>query len=353
MKKIVLTGGGTAGHCTPNLALLPSLREAGFEAVYIGSYDGIERELATGAGLPYYGISTGKLRRYFSWQNFTDPFRVAKGIREAKKLLSVLSPNVIFSKGGYVAFPVVKASSALKIPVVSHESDLTPGLANRMSFRYSDRICCSFPETLHMLPGNKAVLTGTPIRASLKSGNRERALSFVHMREGDYPFLLVMGGSQGAQRINEAIRQSLPALLKRFNIIHLCGKGKVDPTLTHQPGYMQYDYIDKELPDLFCLADVVVSRAGANAIFELAALKKPHVLIPLSTGRGDQKLNASSFETAGYSKVLLEEDLVGSNLADAIDDVFENRQKYISAMEKTSSLDPAEKICKVIQRTAR
>ncbi|MCR5486855.1 MAG: undecaprenyldiphospho-muramoylpentapeptide beta-N-acetylglucosaminyltransferase [Lachnospiraceae bacterium] len=352
MKKIVLTGGGTAGHCMPNLALLPALKEAGFEAAYIGSYNGMEKDLAVNAGLPYHGIATGKLRRYFSWQNFTDPFRVAKGIGEAKKLLSVLAPDVVFSKGGYVAFPVVKAASALKIPVVAHESDLTPGLSNRLSFRFADRICCSFPETLKMLPKGKGVLTGTPVRSGLKNASRERALSFVHMREGDYPFLLVMGGSQGAQRINEAVRQSLPSLLKRFNIIHLCGRGKVDPTLSHQAGYMQYDYIDKELPDLFCLADVVVSRAGANAIFELVSLKKPHILIPLATGRGDQLLNASSFEKAGYSKVLLESDLKGTNLADTIDNVFENRQQYISAMEKASSLDPAGKILEVIQETA-
>ncbi len=349
MKKIVLTGGGTAGHCMPNLALLPALQSMGFEAIYIGSYQGIEKELAQNAGLSYYGISSGKLRRYFSLQNFSDPFRVVKGVAEAKKLLSVISPDIVFSKGGYVAFPVVKAAHSLKIPVVSHESDLTPGLSNRLSFRYAEKICCSFPETLSMLPTEKGILTGTPVRAALQNGSREKALSFVHMQENEKPFLLVTGGSLGAQKVNEAIRSALPSLLKKYNVIHLTGRGKLDPTLTQQEGYLQYDYIDRELADLYALSDIVISRAGANALFELLSLKKPNLLIPLSTGRGDQKLNASSFEKSGYSRVLNEEDLNNETLISLIDEVYSNKESYIKAMENAPVLDASALICEVIR----
>ncbi len=351
MKKIILTGGGTAGHCLPNIALVPSLKDMGYQISYIGSHEGIERSIAEKNSLPYYGISSGKLRRYFDLKNFSDPFRVLKGYSDALKILKKIQPDLVFSKGGYVTVPVVKAAKKLGIPVVIHESDITPGLANRLSFSSAKKICCSFRQTMDLLPGEKAVFTGSPIRSELLCGNRDKALKFVNMREGDYPFIMVIGGSLGAQHVNEAVRKALPELLKKYNVIHLCGKGKVDPTLNMLSGYMQYDYIDEELPDLYALADLVISRAGANAIFELLALKKPNILIPLpsKSSRGDQLLNAESFRDAGYSRLLTEEVLTEQSLISAVEEVLDNKDAYIDAMSKATELNAVEKICRIIK----
>ncbi|MCR5651116.1 MAG: undecaprenyldiphospho-muramoylpentapeptide beta-N-acetylglucosaminyltransferase, partial [Lachnospiraceae bacterium] len=290
MKRIILTGGGTAGHCLPNMALLPILRKEGFDISYIGSYEGIERSIAEKNCLPYYGISSGKLRRYFDLKNFSDPFRVLKGFGESVKILKELKPDLVFSKGGYVAVPVVKAAKKLGIPVVIHESDFTPGLANRLSYSSASKICCSFRKTLDMLPKDKGVFTGTPIRKELLSGNRDRALCFTDLESGKNPFLMIIGGSLGAASVNEAVWAALPELLERFQVVHLCGKGKADPDFDRYEGYRQYEYIDEELPDLYALSDLVISRAGANAVIELLSLKEPNILIPLpgKSSRGDQ-----------------------------------------------------------------
>ena len=354
MKKIILTGGGTAGHVTPNLALLPRLKELGFEVNYIGSYQGMEKALVEAEGIPYYGISSGKLRRYFDVKNFTDPFRVLKGFREARRLMKELRPDVVFSKGGFVTVPVVIAAHRAHIPVVLHESDMTPGLANRLCLSSADVICTNFPETVSSLPGNKAVLTGTPIRSALLSGDAERGLAFCHL-SGEKPVLLVMGGSLGATPVNDRIREILPRLLGRFEVVHLCGKGKLDPSLQGTPGYVQFEYISEELPDLFALADVVVSRAGANAICELCALAKPNLLIPLSANasRGDQILNARSFEKQGFSVVLEEEEIRPDLLFTTICQLYEDRDHYIDAMNKSAHLDSIEKICQILCQVSR
>ncbi len=349
-KKIVLTGGGTAGHCYPNLALVPTLKDSGYDITYIGSYKGIEKELVEAAGIRYYGIATGKLRRYFDLKNFTDPFRVLKGFAEAAHILRVLSPDIVFSKGGFVSVPVVKAAAMLHIPVIIHESDMTPGLANKLSYSSARKICCSFKDTMARLPDGKGVFTGSPIRRSLLKGDPERAKAFVNMREGDYPYLMVIGGSQGAQHVNEAIRSALPRLTGKYNVIHLCGRGKLDPTLSLLAGYMQYEYISDELADLYALADIVVSRAGSNAIFELLALRKPNLLIPLSTAgsRGDQILNAGYFEKNGYSKVLMEKDMDTDTLISSINEVYDNRDAYILAMENAPENGAIQAICDII-----
>lgn len=281
MKHIVLTGGGTAGHVTPNIALIPSLQEAGYKISYIGSYDGIEKKLIEDLGIPYYGISSGKLRRYFDPKNFSDPFRVIKGYQEAKKLLKELNPNIVFSKGGFVSVPVVLAAKARKIPAIIHESDMTPGLANKICIPSAAKVCCNFPETVKCLPADKAVLTGTPIRQELLNGNKLEALKFCGFTAGK-PVILVIGGSLGSVAVNNAVRGILPELLKDFQVIHLCGKEKLDPSLNGTEGYVQFEYIKKELPDLFALADIIISRAGANAICEISSLAKPNLLIPLS-----------------------------------------------------------------------
>ena len=315
MKRIVLTGGGTAGHVTPNIALLPALRSAGYEISYIGSIEGIEKKLIEAQGIPYYGIASGKLRRYFDVKNFTDPFRVLKGFGQASRLMKTLKPDVVFSKGGFVSVPVVMAARRRHIPVICHESDLTPGLANKLSMPSATKVCCNFPETVPYLPAGKAVLTGCPIRQELKEGSRAA--------------------------VNQAVRDALPELLQTFQIIHLCGKGKLDESLKGTPGYVQYEYIQKELADLFAACDLVVSRAGANAICELLALRKPALLIPLSAkaSRGDQILNARSFERQGFSMVLEEESLTKETFLSAVQNLYTHRQDYIHAMEECPQSD--------------
>ena len=340
MKHIVLTGGGTAGHVTPNIALIPALKDAGYQISYIGSYNGIERKLIEELGIPYYGISSGKLRRYFDPKNFSDPFRVLKGFHEAKKLLKQLKPDVVFSKGGFVTVPVVIAAKRCKIPAIIHESDMTPGLANKLCIPSAVKVCCNFPETVSSLPKDKAVLTGTPIRQELLNGDKEAGRQFCGFT-ADKPVLMIIGGSLGAASVNDHVRKILPELLKDFQVIHLCGKGKMDEKLTGTAGYVQYEYIKDELPDLFALADVVISRAGANAICEISALHKPNLLIPLSANasRGDQILNARSFEKQGYSMVLEEEEITDQKLLDTIHQLYDNRHSFEEAMAASKQMD--------------
>lgn len=350
MKRIILTGGGTAGHVTPNIALIPKLRELGYDIQYIGSYNGIEKDLIEPFGIPYHGISSGKLRRYFSVQNFTDPFRVVKGFGEARKLIKDLKPDVIFSKGGFVSVPVVLAGKRCKVPVIIHESDMTPGLANKIAIPSAVKVCCNFPETLECLPKGKAVLTGSPIRQELLSGNKIAAMDLCGF-SADKPVILVIGGSLGSVVVNNAVRQSLPELLKEFQIIHLCGKGKMDESLKDTKGYCQFEYIKDELRDIFALADLVISRAGANAICELLALRKPNLLIPLSAkaSRGDQILNARSFERQGFSMVLEEEELTGESLVRAVHTLYNNRGSYIDAMRDSGQHDSINTIISLIE----
>ena len=354
MKRIILTGGGTAGHVTPNIALLPRLKELGYDIQYIGSYNGIEKELIEPFGIPYHGISSGKLRRYFSMKNFSDPFRVLKGFGEANKLIRDLKPDVIFSKGGFVSVPVVLAGKKNKVPVVIHESDMTPGLANKLSLPSAAKVCCNFPETLEHLPADKAVLTGSPIRQELLSGNKIAALDLCGF-SADKPVILVIGGSLGSVVVNNAVRLALPELLEQFHVIHLCGKGKLDASLNNIEGYAQFEYIKSELRDIFALADVVISRAGANAICELLALRKPNLLIPLSANasRGDQILNARSFERQGFSVVIEEEELSKELLLESVRDLYANRDTYMSAMRKSTLQNSIETITNIIEEVRK
>ena len=349
MKRIVLTGGGTAGHVTPNIALIPGLKERGYEIFYIGSYNGIEKKLIEDMNIPYYGISTGKLRRYFDLKNISDPFRVLKGIHEARQILKKIRPDIIFSKGGFVAVPVALAANKLKIPLLIHESDMTPGLANRICIPYAVKVCCNFPETRDSLPEGKAFVTGTPIRQELLHGDADAGREFCGFNR-EKPVLMVIGGSQGSVFVNTKIREALPELLKNWQVVHLCGKGNLDDSLDHTPGYRQYEYIKEQLPDLFAMADVVVSRAGANAICEISALAKPNLLIPLGTNasRGDQILNARSFEKQGYSMVLEEENLTEESLLEAVGKLYENRETYRKAMQSSSHTDSFRVILQLI-----
>lgn len=354
MKRIVLTGGGTAGHVTPNIALLPRLKELGYDIHYIGSYDGIERKLIEQYDIPYYGISSGKLRRYFDWKNFSDPFKVMKGYGQARTLLKKLKPDVVFSKGGFVSVPVIMAAKHRKIPAIIHESDITPGLANKLAIPNASKVCCNFPETLKYLPSDKAVLTGSPIRKELLSGNPLAGLTYCHFKSGK-PVIMVIGGSSGSQFINDVIRHILPDLLKDYQVLHLCGKGNLDDSLCDTQGYAQFEYANKELSDMFALADLVVSRAGANAICELLALRKPNILIPLSANasRGDQILNARSFERQGFSMVIEEENLNDVVLLNAIHDLFQDRNKYVEAMAKSEQLNSVETVVQLLEQAAK
>ena len=353
MKPIVLTEGGTAGHVTPNMALVPKLIDEGYDIAYIGSYEGMERKLIDDIGVPYYGISSGKLRRYFDLKNFTDPFRVIKGYFEAKKILKKLHPNVVFSKGGFVTVPVVIAAKKLHIPVIIHESDMTPGLANKLSIPSASKVCCNFPETIEHLPKGKAVLTGSPIRQELFQGRKETGLKLCGF-QADKPVLLIIGGSLGSVAINNAIRNNLDELLKTYQIIHLCGRGNLDQSLDTRKGYRQFEYVKDDLKHYFACADVVVSRAGANAICELLALRKPNVLIPLglNASRGDQILNAKSFEKQGYSYVLQEEDVTSETLLNAVNTVYSQRQTYINAMNQSKLANPIETIVNLANELA-
>lgn len=336
MKHIILTGGGTAGHVTPNLALIPALKAKGFDIRYIGSHNGIEKKLIRDAKIPYHGIASGKLRRYFDIKNLSDPFKVLKGYFEAAKLLKKYKPDVIFSKGGFVAVPVVFAAKKMNIPVIIHESDMTPGLANKLCIPSAKTICCNFPETMNHLPEGKTLLTGSPIRQELLEGSRLAGLKFTEL-SANKPILLIIGGSLGSVVINNAVRNALSVILKDFQVIHICGRGNLDQSMSHIPGYRQYEYVGGQLKDIFAAANLIVSRAGANAICEFLSLRKPNILIPLSAAasRGDQLLNAESFKKQGYSQVILEEELTEEFLINTIAETYKNRQSYIQTMGKS------------------
>ena len=349
MKTIVMTGGGTAGHVTPNLALVPYLKQEGYEIFYIGSYNGIEKKMVENAGITYYGISSGKLRRYHDWQNFTDPFRVIKGFSEANQLLKHLKPDVVFSKGGFVSVPVVMAAGRQHIPAIIHESDMTPGLANKLASPFATKVCCNFPETMNYLPNGKAIHTGSPIRQELFTGNKEAGLSFCGFNN-EKPVMLIMGGSIGSRFINNAVWESLDTLLEMFQIVHLVGKGNINTDLECKTGYQQYEFISEQLNDIFAMTDLMISRAGANSISEILALKIPNILIPLSAraSRGDQILNAESYEKQGFSTVLQEEDLTAELLINSVNDVFARRDEIKEKMASSKLLDANKTIIDLI-----
>ena len=330
--KIILTGGGTAGHVTPNLALISNLKEKNWIIEYIGSANGVEAELLKKIDIPYHTVFSGKLRRYFSFQNFMDPFKILCAIFQSFFIIRKSKPNIIFSKGGFVSFPVVVGAWLNRIPVIVHESDLTPGLANRLSFPFASKICITFDAARKYIKRHqKVVLTGTPIRKELFEGNKDCAKEMCGFVT-DKPCILIIGGSLGAGSINLNIRQGLEKLLERFQVIHICGRGKLEQKLNHIPGYCQFEYVSEGLEHLYALASIVVSRSGANSLYEILALKKPHVLIPLSKkmSRGDQVQNAQYFENLGISRVLNDDTFDTAQLIQAIIDVFDRREDIVN-----------------------
>lgn len=335
INKIVLTGGGSAGHVIPNLALIDALQTANWTIDYIGSSTGIERKLIRKRNIRYHSIASGKLRRYFSWQNFIDPFKIVYGIVQSFLLLRKLKPNVVFSKGGFVSFPVVLAAWLNNIPAIIHESDATPGLANRLSFPFCKTICVTFPEAKTAFKDpQKVVVTGTPLRASLFQGDKQQGKSLCHFNN-DMPVIMLYAGGSGSVKLNQVLRESLPKLLPQFNVIHLCGKGNLNSHY-HYENYKQLEYADEELPDLLAAADIVIARSGANSLYELLALKKPHILIPLprSASRGDQILNAKYYQERGLSQVLWEEALNTATLINKVEQVFLELHTIVQALSK-------------------
>ncbi|MFA5960594.1 MAG: undecaprenyldiphospho-muramoylpentapeptide beta-N-acetylglucosaminyltransferase [Tatlockia sp.] len=324
---IVFTGGGSAGHVTPNLALIEVLAKEAWQIHYIGSEDGIEKNMLTALRIPYHAVSSGKLRRYFSWQNFFDPLKILVGVGQSYRLMRKIKPDVVFSKGGFVAFPVVVGAWLNRIPVIAHESDLSPGLANRLCFPFVDKICVTFAGAKkHFKQQEKIEITGTPIREALFAGSKEKGLALCGFSQ-EKPCLLVMGGSQGSAHLNAVVREALPELDKNYQVIHLCGKGRVDKTLSTRKNYYQVEYASQEMADLFAASDLVVSRAGANSVYEILALSKPHVLIPLSmkASRGDQIQNANYFNKLGISLVVDDEALTAAQFLHAVSTVYEAR----------------------------
>ncbi len=353
-RKIVLTGGGTMGHVTPNLALLPHLLEKGYEVHYIGTESGMEAEkLSAIPGLTYHGVKTGKLRRYFDWKNFTDPFKVIAGAFQSASLMGKIRPDVCFSKGGFVAVPVVFGAWLHRIPVVSHESDLTPGLANRLCKPFVKKIATTFPECAEAL-GPKAEAVGTPLRPELFAGDRRKGLELLSFT-GDKPVLLMMGGSLGAQAVNKALRDALPALRETFDVVHICGKGNLDPALEGTAGYRQLEFVSAELPDLFACCDLVLSRAGSNALMEFQALARPLLLVPYPKGasRGDQILNAQSLEKRGLCRVLLQENMTSDTLTAALMQTWADRDALTAAVQSAPPADGTMRVLEMIEEVQK
>lgn len=354
MKKIVLTGGGTAGHVTPNLALIPRLQADGWEIHYLGAADSPEENLIRDVpDVAFHPISVGKLRRYFDVKNFSDPFRVIKGIGQSRRLIKQIRPNVVFSKGGFVSVPVVYGAAMNRVPIVIHESDMTPGLANRLSIPFAKAECCTFPEAVNYARG-KGVHTGTPIRPEILSGSRRNGLKRFGFDESR-PVLMVMGGSTGAQAINQALWQALPMLTDNFQILHLCGKGNTNSSFAGTRNYVQREYLNDEMADAYACADVMVSRAGANALCEILAARKPALLIPYpkSASRGDQLLNAESFRQRGLSQVLQQEDMTPETLTRAIEQLYHDRGNLYAAMDAEPTGNGIDAVLEQIYKYAR
>ncbi|SES21666.1 UDP-N-acetylglucosamine-N-acetylmuramylpentapeptide N-acetylglucosamine transferase [Gracilibacillus ureilyticus] len=348
-KQIIFTGGGTAGHVMVNIAIIPEFIKEGWTVDYIGSKNGIERELISSLdGVKYHPISTGKLRRYFSKENFKDPFKVLKGTFQAYRIIGKKKPAVIFSKGGFVSVPVLVAARMRGVPAVIHESDYTPGLANKLAIPFAKKVLATFPETMDYLPEQKAEYIGAVVREELFTGSRKKGYEITGLN-AEKNVLLIMGGSAGSKRINEAIREGLDRLLNDFHIIHICGKDNYDSSYERE-GYIQYEYVKDELKDLLAITDLVCSRAGSNAIFEFLALHKPMLLIPLSlqASRGDQIVNAQSFEKQGYAHIIEEESLTTDSLHQALVQLKKDKIEIKEKMNQYKSSEAKEQVIQSI-----
>lgn len=348
MATIILTGGGTAGHVTPHLAILPYLKKDFDKIYYIGSENGIEKEIIKNANLPYYSVPCAKFNRNFNLNNLKIPFKIYSGYVKAGKIIDEIKPDVIFSKGGYVAIPTILAGKKRKIPIISHESDYSLGLANRLTAKYCKKVLTSFPDTALNLKNGEYV--GSPIRNELFNVKKDIAIKTFGFNSNK-PILLITGGSQGALAINNAVRNALPDLLPKYNVIHICGKNNLSKEYD-QKGYFQVEYMNN-IENAFAVASVCISRAGSNTLFELLALKIPCVLIPLpkGTSRGDQILNAEYFQKLGLVNVLPQQVLTPQALTLAVNSTYANRFNLARNFNKTPIKDASREISNIIAST--
>ncbi|MGI9325720.1 MAG: UDP-N-acetylglucosamine--N-acetylmuramyl-(pentapeptide) pyrophosphoryl-undecaprenol N-acetylglucosamine transferase [Pseudomonadales bacterium] len=355
MTHVVLTGGGTAGHVVPALPIAETLKDQGHQLTWIGTRSGLEERLVSGVVDDYHGISAGKLRRYLSWKNVQDAFAVLLGVFQALILLRRLRPEVVFSKGGFVSFPVVFAAWVWRIPVVAHESDRSPGLANRLAYPFIRQLCTNFPESQTGFKGPEQY-TGTPIRAALLAGDAQRGRQFLFngASESTKPVLLITGGSLGADRLNAVVIEALPQLCAEYRVVHLCGPGKMPPLQPLPSDYRPFEYLHEQWGDVLAAADLVVSRAGANTLFELLALAKPNLLVPLTlaASRGDQIENAQYAKAAGYSQVLPEEALSPESLLAALADLTAALPDIKQRLAGFERPDATAKICAMLLECA-
>lgn len=318
------------------MAVIEELKDQrDIDLLYVGSDNGVEKEMIEKIGVRYKGVKCGKLRRYFSWENFVDLFKVPVGIWQSKRILKNFGADVVFAKGGYVSVPVVIAAKKLRIPVILHESDLSPGLANKICLKYADKFCTSFEDTKSHVPKkhlNKVIYTGALVRNSLLSGDAEAGHKFSGL-DHHRPVLLVMGGSQGAMQINDLLRASLSELLNKFQIVHIVGRGNIDIGIKKR-GYVQYEFLEAQMKDIYKMSKMVVTRGGANSLFELAILQKKALIIPLGTdgSRGEQWQNAQAFANKiGWS--VIGGEVTREQFIDAIKFTFKNELALDSKMK--------------------
>ena len=351
LKKAAFAGGGTAGHVLPAVPVMRALRERGVEIAYMGSAGGLEkRYLQDLEGIRFFGIASGKLRRYWSWRNLTDVIGVLRGIWQSFWLLGRIRPDVIFSKGGHLSFPVVLAGWLRRIPIVAHESDFSPGLANRLAMPLLDVLCTSFPiERPRRLRGELAY-TGSPVRPELLAGSAARGRSLLRAPAGR-PVVLVTGGSLGADALNAVIAAAAPELVATCCLAHVCGPGKLSGL--DLDGYRQFEFVGEDWGDLLAAADLVVSRAGANTLFELLTLGKPNLLVPLPAraSRGDQIENAAFAAGAGFSRVILQEHLDAGALVGAVNDMLAERERWLEQLARFEVPQTVQLLVELLQRT--
>jgi UDP-N-acetylglucosamine--N-acetylmuramyl-(pentapeptide) pyrophosphoryl-undecaprenol N-acetylglucosamine transferase len=353
-RHIIFTGGGSAGHVTPNIALIKQAQKMGDQVSYVGSEQGIERQLIEPLNIPYYAVDSGKLARQLTLKNLLSPFKVLHGIWQSYFLCRRLKPDVVFSKGGFVAVPIVVGAWLNHIPVIAHESDMTPGLANKLCYPFAKKVGVSFPNSEQFFKNkDKVVWTGNPIRQEMLEGSAVRGKAFLNFSH-EKPILLIYGGGSGSVVINQAVRNALPEILKQFNLVHCCGKGKTDAAFNEMVGYRQFEYLNQELPDVMAAAAIVISRAGANSVFELLALHKPHLLIPLSkkASRGDQIDNAKYCQQLGLSDVLFEEALTPESLLAHVQALWDSRQARKEKLVQYALPNAVEKLISLIQAAA-
>ena len=367
--KILLTGGGTGGHLIPLLGVVSELKKINNktpqgsatmepandepEFLLITPASGFNQSISE-AGIQIKTIKAGKLRRYFSWENLRDIFKIPVGIVQSLYYVYKFKPDIVFSKGGFASVPPVIASWILRVPIVTHESDIVPGLANRIIARFASKILISFSAAEKYFDKSKVVLTGNPIRSDIAKGSIENALKFFKLSP-DLPTVLIFGGSQGAQKINEMVLEILPDLTEKCQVIHQCGDKNYEEILSdtrcpirHRVSgnlerYKLYPFIKEEMKDAYALADIVISRAGANSLAEIVALQKPNILIPLSTSANNHQPENAKFFAEKNASLIVDETVDNSqDLADAILKLLSDKNLQTQMKQNLAKLSPSQ-----------